>query len=894
MPLKPADQAIKIILGPIIDDTDFKTREESIVYNQAGMEIDIIFEKTDGTVTTTAVTPTSGGVHDWAHTDQGYYELEIPTGTLGDFNNNEEGILHAVGFVTGALPFRSPSYDIIAEDIYNAMVLSSGNLDINLETWKDSAPASLDSNGYVLSNLQRIISDLTATQNLRDQFNLTGISDGTFPATQSQVSNVGSGGTGAINVEASDDNTGGALKSISFVGIETSGDYTNTSGDPLTYHQIDDTAGGIDIVYKFNVGGSYQPINVLFQGYLTGVANDISVQLYDFVGLSWDTRYNLSGQVGSSNVVQPPIAALSKHVGTGVEIGDVYVRFVCTGQTNPTLYVGELLVAAVNTSQSIGYSDGAIWVDTVNGTAGTTLYLNGTADKPVSTWADALTINASLNTNRFRIKGGSSITLTGDSTGFEIIGEGLFTLALGGQNITSTFIHRASISGTGAGSDVIFEDCQFNNSASIPPCYAVQCGIAAASGTPLTGSAAGEYVFVQCSSLVAGSGTPYFDFSGLGSTTGINNRAWTGGANFTLDSDCVLSHEVLAGGGTSITTGGGNAEIRGITRSLTLVLSGSETVQFVGITGPINISGTTTATVNLYGTSSGLPTDTSVTATVNNYTVSNDLITDTILDEVNTGSDHNITNSVGKQLRQASLTSVAHDGTAQGAGANSNQIQLAASASALDGAYDPSMVVITGGTGAGQCRLIYQYDGTTKLATVDRTWKVNPDATSEYQIVPHPGREHVNEGLAQGGSANTITLNTLASSIDDVYAGQFCFIKSGVGEDQLGLITSYNGTTKIAIMHEPWATIPDTTSAYVILPAHIHSDTYLTDLIEGSGTKINDIHDKLPSKDYLRGTDEADGSFDTDDISDLNAAGGGGGDTNNFIIKGTDISIEDA
>ena len=73
---KPVDQDIKVILGPCIDDTDFKAREELLTYNQAGMEIDVILEKHDGTVTTTAVTPTTSGVHDWAHTDQGYYEFE--------------------------------------------------------------------------------------------------------------------------------------------------------------------------------------------------------------------------------------------------------------------------------------------------------------------------------------------------------------------------------------------------------------------------------------------------------------------------------------------------------------------------------------------------------------------------------------------------------------------------------------------------------------------------------------------------------------------------------------------------------------------------------------------------------------------------------------------------
>jgi len=131
MPFKPVDQAIKVILGPCIDDTDFKSREESLTYDQAGMEIDIILEKHDGTVTVTAVTPTTGGDYDWAHTDQGYYELEIPASGGASYNNDTEGILHVVGYCTGVLPFRSPSYDVVPEKVYNSLVEGSDNLEVD-------------------------------------------------------------------------------------------------------------------------------------------------------------------------------------------------------------------------------------------------------------------------------------------------------------------------------------------------------------------------------------------------------------------------------------------------------------------------------------------------------------------------------------------------------------------------------------------------------------------------------------------------------------------------------------------------------------------------------------------------------------------------------------------
>jgi hypothetical protein len=199
-------------------------------------------------------------------------------------------------------------------------------------------------------------------------------------------------------------------------------------------------------------------------------------------------------------------------------------------------------------------------------------------------------------------------------------------------------------------------------------------------------------------------------------------------------------------------------------------------------------------------------------------------ITDAVWDEVLAGNTHNVNRSAGKYLREIG-GKIIHSGKAQGSGSGNNQIQLHEDdASSIDGAYDPSTVAIIDGTGAGQSRLIFQYDGTTKIATVDRNWKVNPDDTSEYIIYANPGREHVNEGLAQSGTSTTITLNALASDYDDSYYGQIVFIRSGTGEDQVGVVKSYDGTTKIATMRHDWDVIPDTTSAYVMLPNHIDPD----------------------------------------------------------------------
>jgi len=195
-------------------------------------------------------------------------------------------------------------------------------------------------------------------------------------------------------------------------------------------------------------------------------------------------------------------------------------------------------------------------------------------------------------------------------------------------------------------------------------------------------------------------------------------------------------------------------------------------------------------------------------------------------DTLLTGSSHNISTSAGRRLRVLASV-VVRNNTAQGSGTGNNQIQFDTGASATDGAYDPALVAIIAGTGTGQMRLILQYDGASKTATVDRNWKVNPDATSEFNIIADAGREHVNEGLAQAGAPTTITLNALASASDDVYNDQTIFIRSGTGEDQAKLVVSYDGTTKIATVDSIWDTTPDSTSGYVMLPTSLARTTQI-------------------------------------------------------------------
>jgi hypothetical protein len=208
-------------------------------------------------------------------------------------------------------------------------------------------------------------------------------------------------------------------------------------------------------------------------------------------------------------------------------------------------------------------------------------------------------------------------------------------------------------------------------------------------------------------------------------------------------------------------------------------------------------------------------------------------IADGVWDEVLTAGAHNVANSAGRRLRNLGAF-VVEDGTAQ-AGAAAT-ITLAAGASSSDSFYNLDVISIVDGTGAGQSRLIVAYNGTTKVASLYRDWVTNPDNTSVYVIEAATEILVRNSGIAQAGGANTITLATTASSVTDNYVGETVLILTGTGAEQTRVIVGYNGTTKVASVTDAWATNPDSTSVYAILPL---GRAYVIDLDAASLAKIN-------------------------------------------------------
>ena len=455
-------------------------------------------------------------------------------------------------------------------------------------------------------------------------------------ALNDAIGTIGSGTGAALNFPAETDNTGGALKSVTFVGSQTL-TYAATAAEDTSRHAIADSGGSpdIDIVYRFNIGAGRNAAKVVWKGTVS-TGDTVTVQAYN--GSTWDTRATISA-TGSTNVTKD-IALLATHTGTGTDAGLVHIRFTSTGMTNITLSTDELLVAGVSVGMTTGYADGAVWVKAA-GTAGTTPYINGTADNPCP-WANALTVAAAVGLTRFRIVNGETVTLLAACDSKSLIGRN-WNLALGAQSISASYIEGATVTGIGTGaSQPTFVDCRIG-AVTICPAIFLRTGIGAASGT-FTAGTKGSFEFIDCFSLVGSGGTPTLTFTGLGASSYIQMRRWTAGSTLTLDGDCSCKIDSLGGGVHTVTVGGGTLSVRGTAKGVALTTIAGSTTDINGIFGAISIAGTG-GTVTINGVT-GVVTDTSTGTTVTQNQVNQTEISDANLTAILEG-----TLDVGEALR---------------------------------------------------------------------------------------------------------------------------------------------------------------------------------------------------------------------------------------------------
>jgi len=489
----------------LIDDTDFKSREESVVYNQAGMDLVWNFVTTAGAYTQTAITPTTAGVHDWTSQGNGMYSIEVPD-TGGTINNDTEGFGWFTGFATGILPWTGPTIGFRAAALNNALIDGGDLLDVSLLEMGGSAQSATDLKdfadvGYDPGSNQ-VSADMVAASGgdggvvdaFNDQYDgVTGLTGDTYPATQSQLGSIANVGSAVHRPAASYTLT---------TGTQSANTVTETQALDGVRHEHTDTAGVMELYYEFDVGAGI-PSSCQVTGYVTGGNDDLDVYGYDWVAAGWVQIGNIQGGGAASNSVNS-FNMFINMVGTGANLGIVRVRFYkAAGLTTATLAVDQIFVAYSQSSLTIldriYFDSGASNTNTVPGT-------DGVPGNPVSTEAAVNTLLASTNLSQVEVALESSITFATSHTN-ELWGGTHWDLDMGSQDLDGSHFINADVSGIGTGSVTIdFRNCDIGT-ATIHPFHMDGCGF---SGT-LTLGAAGTYVINDGHSAIAGSSTPIID-----------------------------------------------------------------------------------------------------------------------------------------------------------------------------------------------------------------------------------------------------------------------------------------------------------------------------------------------------------------------------------------------
>lgn len=468
----------------------------------------------------------------------------------------------------------------VANDYY--VVIAAGTVDSVSVVGEVVGEFSIE-NRFAEVDMVAISGDTTAADNLESQYDTTGVNGDTFPATQSQVSQIGSGGGSANNEFAILSPNGFVITTgLSEVNNE---DATRAVGGDV--HQVSDNAGTLDVYYLHEIGGAFSPNTIVFDGRMNGNNDDVGVYVNTNTQASptWVQRATLEGQASTVNLRHVwPLVNTDQMVG--VDAGKVAVRFQATGLSSATLTTDQILVEKTTIASVTGYQDGQVWVNTVSGIAGTVVNVNGVADKAVDLWASAVTIASTGGfANDFHIINGSTIALTGNSDNFSLFGDN-WTLQLESRSVAGAYFQGAIVSGVGtSSSEVHYEGCEVQT-------MSVQIGhfdFCSFAGT-VTHTLAGDYNYHNCYSMVAGPNGPTFAKT-AGQTITAQWRGWKGSINLTgleVGDTLTIGGEELGTIDLGSPAGAVVVEIRGIYKALANVGSAS-----VNLEGAINASDVT-------------------------------------------------------------------------------------------------------------------------------------------------------------------------------------------------------------------------------------------------------------------------------------------------------------
>jgi len=461
----------------------------------------------------------------------------------------------------------------IAANAIGASQFTQGAAD---EVWTSATRTLTSVAGLTMSaDIIKISGNSSAADNLKSQFDgTTGLTGNNYPARQDQLSSLVAVGAAVNKVMASWTNLSTPVATTETGGV------ANTQSRDATYDVLTNASQAQDSYYECNIGSTGVPVSVSIYVAVQNATKSVTYYGYDWSSSSYKA---IGTQIGTNGLtfVQNSFALTDTMVGTGVNLGKIRIR-ILSASSNTTVTIDQMYVSYSIINQSIGYVDGAVWIDTINGSSGTTLYVNGVADKPVNSYADAITIANALGVKRFHLSPDSTITLTQNHDYWAFTGRGVINL--NNQSINDAVFRESElIYGVSSGQDAWFDKCIIGSTTIDQSTY-TECIFL---GT-FTSVASANYEIDSCIDGIPGSSNPTLVCK-ANATYGI--RGWYGGIN--VDGLASTNNLYIDGNGrvafnSNIT--GGSITLRGFFDITDNVVGGIRSVATMTDTARFNTS----------------------------------------------------------------------------------------------------------------------------------------------------------------------------------------------------------------------------------------------------------------------------------------------------------------
>ena len=307
------------------------------------------------------------------------------------------------------------------------------------------------------------------------------------------------------------------------VGGGETNSYTATLQLDGVLHSLAPDAGNTDGYYQFDIGGNGVPTSITWEGYANTNGDSYAVYAYNYGTTTYEQIGSIVG-APQTNVGAATFNLTTNHVGTGVNLGKVRFRVLSADGTN--FSTDRIFCSYAVVAQSVGYANGALWLNTAASNENTEPYVDGVADNPVSTLAALLTLSGTVGLSRFQFAQGSVVTFVAKMDDYEFLGLD-YIIDLNGQQVDNTTITGAVLTGicTGNGGSLLLERCKIG-----PTTFPEVAIVGSALVGPIVMSEEGLYFVDRSSSAIAGQTAVVFDYGAAGAQE-LNIRHNSGGVH---------------------------------------------------------------------------------------------------------------------------------------------------------------------------------------------------------------------------------------------------------------------------------------------------------------------------------------------------------------------------